>query len=202
MLNISSYNHHKERLARFISDITIAPLIAIPLFVVINYFTIKEPNFYLITLLSIFFAGLLPIITSFLWIQSKKIEIDMPKKEDRTYPLLMVIISYLMGVIVLYAIHAPPITIVLMFCYFSNTVIVLLISKYWKISIHSMGVAGPSAAIIYVFGGIGLYFTLIIPLVMWSRVYLKRHNLIQVTAGALFGFFMTWFQLAKLVPLL
>ena len=139
MLNITSDNHHKERLARFISDITIAPLIAIPLFVVINYFTIKEPNFYLITLLSIFFAGLLPILTSFLWIQSKKIEIDMPKKEDRTYPLLMVIISYLIGVIVLYAIHAPPITTALMFCYFSNTVIVMLISKYWKISIHSMG---------------------------------------------------------------
>jgi hypothetical protein len=80
----------------------------------------------------------------------------MPEKEDRTSPLLMAIISYLMGVIVLHTVHAPPITTALMFCYFSNTIIVLLISKYWKISIHSLGVAGPSAAIIYVFGVIGL----------------------------------------------
>jgi membrane-associated phospholipid phosphatase len=197
-----SYNQRKEHLAQFISNITIGPLLAIPVFVVINYFIVKEPNFYLITLLSIFFAGILPIITSFVWIKRKKIEMDMPEKEDRIYPLLMAIISYLLGVIVLYGIHAPPITIALMFCYFSNTIIVLLISNYWKISIHSMGVAGPSAAIIYVFGLIGFYFALIIPLVMWSRLYLKRHSLIQVTAGALFGFFLTWLQLTKLVSLL
>jgi membrane-associated phospholipid phosphatase len=202
MSNTIRSNQGKERLAQFISIITIGPLVAIPVFVVINYFTLIEPNFFLITLISIFFAGILPIITSFLWIKRKNIEMDMPEKEDRTYPLLMAIVSYLMGDIVLYAVHAAPITTVLMFCYFSNTLIVLLISKYWKISIHSMGVAGPSAAIIYVFGVIGLYSALIIPLVMWSRLYLKRHNLIQVTVGALFGFFLTWLQLAKLVPLL
>lgn len=200
MLNTSNYNL-QESLAQFISDITTAPLVAIPLFGVINYF-LKEPNFYLITFLSILFAGLLPIIIFLFWAKTKKIELDFPKKEDRAYPLLMVIITYFVGVIVLYAVHAPSIVTVLMFCYFSNTLVVLLISNYWKISIHSLGVAGPSASLIYVFGGIGLFFALIIPLVMWSRIYLKRHTLIQVTVGALLGFFLTWIQLSLLVPLL
>jgi len=201
MSNTNSFNQHKERLAHFISNITTPFIIAILLFVVINYY-IKEPNFYLISFLCILFAGFIPILTSLLWIERKKIEIDMPKKEDRIYPLLMVIISYFIGVVVLYSAHASPITIGIMFCYFSNTIIVLLISKYWKISIHSMGVAGPSAALIYVFGGVGFYFALLIPLVMWSRIYLKKHNFFQVTMGALIGFIITGLQLTKIVPLL
>lgn len=191
----SSVNQFKENLAQFISTTTNAPLVAIPVFFLINYFLLEGPDFIMVTGISIFFAGIMPIIISLLWIKNRKIEIDMPHREDRSYPLLMVILSYLVGAALLYAFQAPPITTVLMFCYFSNTVMVLFINLFWKISIHSMGVAGPATAMIYVFGYPGLIFAFIVPLVMWSRTYLKRHTLSQVMVGALLGFLFTAAQI-------
>ncbi|MGZ7116268.1 MAG: phosphatase PAP2 family protein [Methanobacterium sp.] len=40
---------------------------------------------------------------------------------------------------------------------------------------------------------------LIIPLVMWSRVYLKEHTVSQVVMGALLGFLATSFQINLLI---
>ncbi|MGZ7069253.1 MAG: PAP2 family protein, partial [Methanobacterium sp.] len=136
----------------------------------------------------------------FWWLRDKngedvEIDMDIPKRTDRNYPLLLVILSYAIGVIVLYLLNAPSITTILMFCYFSNTLIVFFINLYWKISIHSLGVAGPAAALIYVFGVSGILYMLIIPLVMWSRVYLKEHTISQVVMGALLGFLATSFQI-------
>jgi len=82
-----------------------------------------------------------------------------------------------------------------MICYLNNTIIVLLINLSWKISIHAMGVAGPLTALIYLFGWPGLVFTLSVPLVAWSRVYLKRHTPWQVTMGTLLGFSLTAVQI-------
>lgn len=190
-----SSKQFNENMAQFISTITNAPLVAIPVFFLINYFLLSGPDFIIVTTITILFAGIMPIIISLVWIKNRKIEMDMPRREDRFYPLLMVILFYLVGAVLLYILQAPPITTVLMFCYFSNTVIVLLISLFWKISIHSMGVAGPATALIYVFGYAGLIFALIVPLVMWSRTYLKRHTLSQVMAGALLGFLFTAAQI-------
>jgi membrane-associated phospholipid phosphatase len=141
------------------------------------------------------FAVVIPSIIAYAWIKNKNLEIDMPHKEDRLYPLLWILLSYLLGVIILFIISAPPVITVLMFCYFSNTLVVLLISMFWKISIHAVGVAGPVAFLIYVFGYPGLIFLLLIPLIMWSRLYLKRHTLSQVTAGSVLGFLLTTVQI-------
>ncbi len=189
----------KQSLARIISTFSNAPLVAIIVFLLINNHLLKGSEFVAVTFISIIFAALIPSIIAFLWINNQKIEMDMPRKEDRVYPLLWIILSYLMGVVLLYFISAPPITTVLMFCYFSNTAVVLLISLFWKISIHAIGVAGPLAAIIYVFGYPGLLFTLLIPLVIWSRLYLKRHTLYQVIAGASLGFTLTALQIYLLI---
>lgn len=189
----------KERLARVISTFGNAPLIAILVFLLINNFLLKGHQFVTVTFISIVFAALIPSIIAFIWIKHRKIEFDMPRKEDRLYPLLWIILSYLIGVIVLYTFSAPPITTVLMFCYFSNTLIVFAISLFWKISIHAMGVAGPAAAIIYVFGYPGLIFLILIPLVIWSRLYLKRHTFLQAVTGATLGFALTAVQIYLLI---
>jgi len=159
-----------------------------------------------VTLLCVIFAGILPILLVLYWIESKKsngkkIAIDIPVREERNFPLVMVIFSYLVGVITLYLINAPLITTVLMFCYFSNTLLVFFINLRWKISIHAMGVAGPITALIYVFGPIGSVFGFIIPLVMWSRVYLGRHTYFQVISGVLLGLVSTAIQIVYFIKI-
>jgi len=58
-----------------------------------------------------------------------------------------------------------------------------------------MGVAGPTTAMIFAFGPVGSMLGLILPPVMWSRVYLKKHTVNQVIAGATLGFLLTTIQL-------
>jgi membrane-associated phospholipid phosphatase len=189
----------KEKIANFISTVTSPPLVAIPVFLVINYTLLYEGNWLWFSALSIFFVSILPIITSFLWIKRKNLERDMPRREDRIYPLLLVILCYVLGVVVLYTLGAPQLTTVLMICYLINTVIVLLFSLYWKISIHAMGIAGPATAIIYLFGWPGLIFSLLVPLVIWSRLYLKRHTPAQLITGTVLGYLLTSIQIYHLI---
>lgn len=185
----------KEKLAHILSTLGNAPLISIFIFLVLDCYFLNGNDFINVTLVTMCFAVVIPSIIAYAWIKNKNLEIDMPHKEDRLYPLLWILLSYLLGVIILFIISAPPVITVLMFCYFSNTLVVLLISMFWKISIHAVGVAGPVAFLIYVFGYPGLIFLLFIPLIMWSRLYLKRHTLSQVTAGSVLGFLLTTVQI-------
>ncbi len=190
----------KKKLAELVSDAAYAPIISIPVFILINYYLMNLNDFIIITMICIVFTAVLPISLVFWWLRGKngkdaEIDMDIPERTDRNYPLLLVILSYAIGVVFLYLLNAPGIVTVLMFCYFSNTLMVFFINLYWKISIHSLGVAGPAAALIYVFGAMGLVYMLIIPLVMWSRVYLKEHTVSQVVMGALLGFLATGFQI-------
>jgi len=190
----------KKQFAEFISNAAYAPLISIPVFALINYFLLDLANFIIITSICAIFTGFMPTLLVLWWLKvkngnKKKFDMDIPERKDRNYPLLLVLISYLIGVVLLYLLNAPLITTVLMFCYFSNTMGVFFINLYWKISIHSMGVAGQAAALIYVFGPVGVLFALIIPVVMWSRVYLKEHTLSQVIIGATLGFSLTTLQI-------
>lgn len=191
----------KEKLAKFISSATYSPILAIPAFLFINLFFLNFNDFIAITLTSIFFATVVPIAAVLIW--SKRnigVDIDLSKKEDRFYPLLIGIISYLIGTIVLYVFHAPAIVTILMLCYFLNTLVVLFINLFWKISIHSMGVAGPTTALIFAFGPVGSLLGLFIPLVMWSRVYLNKHDMSQVIMGAALGFILTTIETYLLLP--
>lgn len=146
-------------------------------------------------MVTLIFSVIIPSIIAYTWIKNKNLELDIPNKEDRLYPLFWIILSYSLGVIVLHVISAPPVITVLMFYYFSSTLVVLIISLFWKISIHSVWVAGPVAYLIYIFGYSGLVFLVLIPLVMWSRLFLKRHTPIQVIAGASLGFVLATAQI-------
>lgn len=194
---MSGWNNYKTkiRLANIISTPSNAPLVAIVIFLGLNYYFLRGAEFITVSLICMFFAVVIPSIIAFAWIKNRNLEIDIPNKEDRLYPLSWILLSYLLGVIVLFIISAPPVITVLMFCYFSNTLVVLFISLFWKISIHSVGVAGPVVFLIYVFGYPGLIFLLLVPLVMWSRLFLKRHTVSQVIVGAFLGFALTTAQI-------
>ena len=66
-----------------------------------------------------------------------------------------------------------------------------VITLYWKISIHAVGVIGPTMALSYAFWPWGLLFILVLPPIVWSRYVLKKHTPAQLVAGALVGFVIT-----------
>jgi membrane-associated phospholipid phosphatase len=191
----------KKRIARLISNITQPPVVSIPTFAIINYVLLGFNNSMVITIICWIFGAFLPITTSLILIRKMHTDIDITDRTKRTLPLFFAVCSYLIGFLVLLSMGAPALTTTLMLIYSTNTLIILFINLSWKISIHTMGVAGPTVALTYLFGISGLLFGLIIPLVMWSRVRLKKHTISQVLAGGIAGIILTYVQLYFILPL-
>ena len=136
----------ENKFAKFISTITHPPLVSIPTFAIINYFLLGFNNSINTTIICWIFGAFLPILTSLILIEKMHTDIDITDRTKRTLPLILAVCSYLIGFFVLFYLGAPALTTALMFIYFSNTVIILFINFSWKISIHAMGVAGPTVS--------------------------------------------------------
>ena len=80
---------------------------------------------------------------------------------------------------------------VLLLCYSINTCVVLIITTKWKISVHTTALSGPVAALILLSGPFGAVFGVVYPILIWSRVLLKKHTLSQAICGGVQGFFLT-----------
>jgi hypothetical protein len=114
---------------------------------------------------------------------------------ERVRPFAGAILSYLFGSVALTLLKAPTIVSALMICYASNTIIMMLISVRWKISVHASGIAGPATVMTYTLGPwAALLFGLLIP-VGWARIELKAHTPGQMLSGALVTIVATWLQL-------
>ena len=191
-------NSNKKRLtARVISTLFVPPSFTLLLFILFA-FTIENTIDKRIALISVtlLFAFIFPILL-FLYLrkQGKIVDVDASVKEERTFPFLIAILFYVAGIYILIKAQVNIITLAFWFCYISNTVFVIIINKYWKISAHMMGAAGPFAAICFVFGINAFPFILILLLVGWARIYLKCHNIYQVLAGGTLGFSSTIIQM-------
>lgn len=202
MNNIQTNHLSEINTAQFISMVAHPPVISIPTFIILNYFLAGPDHFVVPALISVIFGALIPISTSLILIKKMHTDLDITDRTKRTVPLIFAICSYLLGFLVLLWYGAPAIVSAFMLIYGTNTLIILIINFYWKISIHAMGIAGPTAAFIFTFGAVGVLMGLIIPLVMWSRLKLKKHTPLQVIAGSLLGLLLTWIQLSYMVPLI
>ncbi len=104
------------------------------------------------------------------------------RRKTRTPFFLMAISRYSFATIVFFATDTR-----IMFLpalgYVCVTLILMIIDVFWKISVHCAGVAGPIAALSYVFGIIvAPLFLLLVPL-SWARVALKEHTFKQTLVG-------------------
>ena len=69
-----------------------------------------------------------------------------------------------------------------------------IISKFWKISLHMLGLGGLIGVLVslqYLYGGLNsmiIYFMLIAGITAMARIYLKAHNHKQIYAGFIVGF--------------
>ncbi len=187
----------KTRLADKISTITNPPIITIPLFLIICVVLSFENGafdfnkFIVLEMISLVFASILPMAIIVFWAKKLNTDKDISNRQDRFIPLVIGIVSYFIGVLVSLALHADNFLALLLLCYAVNTGVVLLITVKWKISVHTTGLSGPVAALILLLGPIGAVFGILYPIVIWSRVLLKKHTLSQAICGGVQGFFLT-----------
>lgn len=120
---------------------------------------------------------------------------DVHEHRERVVPLIIAALVYFSGFLVARATGVLPSIYSLLFCYATNTLLVALISRFWKISIHTTATSGPLVALVMAYGATVAAGLLIVPIVAVSRVILRRHSWAQVVAGAALGAGSTWLQI-------
>ncbi len=184
----------KEKIAKLISLIEQPPFLSIPAFVLLCMLKSDDLTTGILgSIISIFAATVLPILVIVVFSKryGNEDKLDVVRKEDRFLPLVFGVLSYFIGVGLLYLIGAPNLATVLMLCYALVTFAITVITPYWKISIHSCGVVGPSMALAMGFWPFGLLYFLLLPPVIWSRYVLQKHTPLQLVMGAVVGFIIT-----------
>ena len=193
------FSSHK--LARIISTVFVPPSFTIIIFTILAFTLESEPSKQIVTILTSLGFGFIAPIVLFLILRKKGklADQDASIKEERTIPFLIAIIFYLIGLWIMIKYDLNIISIAFWFCYISNTVITIFINRFWKISAHAMGAAGPFGAVVFGFGWIGLLMLPIVVLVGWARIELKCHTLTQVIAGILLASFSVYIQMSLII---
>lgn len=193
----------KNKFARIISTIFVPPSFTIIVYLI---FALKIENSFdkslVVFLVSLVFGFILPI-AMFIFMRKQKMiaDNDAMIKDERTLPYLIAIIFYVIGLVILTQYEVSKISIAFWFCYISNTLITIVVNKFWKISAHSMGASGAAAALFFTFGWSSFVAMIITLFVGWSRIELRCHSLSQVVAGILFAFISVYFQMKLIIGL-
>lgn len=201
-------NMNRLKIAERISTLTNPPIITIPLFLIIcivlsfddGVFNLSK--FIALELISLVFASVLPMAIILYWAKKLGTDKDISNRSDRSTPLIVGVISYFIGFLISLAANLSNFMTILLLCYSVNTLIVMIITLKWKISVHTTGLSGPIGALILLLGPFGAIFAIIYPIVIWSRVLLKKHTMAQAICGAVQGFFLTIFEMYIFVDVL
>jgi len=116
----------------------------------------------------------------------KKKEIDsmhIPKKENRIKPLLLTCASYIVCFIILYVLDGPVFLKSIFAVSVVSTVILTIITYFWKISLHTSWITFIVITFNILFGRWMLLMIPLIPVIGWARVRVKEHTVNQVIFG-------------------
>ncbi len=176
-------------LARIFSTICNPFVTALALFVLLAHQQAHgTANFWLLLFTSTFFTSIGPMLyVLWLYANDRISDLDMSVRSERAKVFGIFVVFYALGTLVLWLVHAPPLMTASMAGYTAASLVVGYITRSWKISTHALGITAPLVVLIYLYGAQPLPFLVLIPIVGWSRVWLRAHTLLQVVAGTLLG---------------
>jgi hypothetical protein len=152
------------------------------------------------TAVSIFFSTILPAIYVLVQILRGKItDVHVMEREQRSGPFVAALASSMAGALVLREMGAPLVVWGIGVVLFCNGIVMLWITKFWKISIH---IAVLSATIIMALRMIHSLepwrLLWMVPVLIWARIMRGRHTLWQGLAGCAVACAITTFVLYSL----
>jgi membrane-associated phospholipid phosphatase len=187
--------------ARVISTLLVPP---IPMLFVFILLAIQVEDICLSKIIvistTLLFGVMLPIFLFIYLLKKKKVvNKDADKKEERTLPFSIALLFYICGFFVLRIFDINLFIQSFWFGYITNMFLLIMINKFWKISIHAVGISGPATIVVcllsesqHLFVNSIAFFIitilfLVVVIVGWARIKLKCHSVLQVIAGSILG---------------
>jgi membrane-associated phospholipid phosphatase len=109
------------------------------------------------------------------------------ERERRLVPFLLCLASTLVGLGIMLVGAAPREVIALSWSMVVTLLACLVITRWWKVSVHATVAGGAVATIVLLYGPWYLLLVAAVALVCWSRVVVEDHTVAQVVVGALLG---------------
>ncbi|MCC5580375.1 phosphatase PAP2 family protein [Microtetraspora sp. AC03309] len=184
----------ESRTARVVTEVLSPFHVVIPLPVVVGWHqTYPAATGFLWGLFAAVSGGVLPY-GLVLWrvARGKANDRHITRREQRLVPLAISVALVLGGVVVLLLAGAPSTVLAVQGALLGMGVVMLPITRLWKISFHTAAVAGAAAILTVEFGPWAWICWPFAALVGWSRIMLRDHTPAQVVAGAVAGVAVCW----------
>jgi membrane-associated phospholipid phosphatase len=140
-------------------------------------------------------GAVLPLLALLRQLQSGQVaDLELTRRHQRLWPMLLTSTCVGIGAGLLQLAGAPTIVAGLACVLGMLCLVLLAITTRWKISVHCATVAATAVLIWQLTGRLepGL---VLLALMIWSRLYLRRHTAMQCAAGSLLGaglFALAW----------
>ena len=174
-----------SKFAKILSYIFDGTIISIPMLVIICLAIVDNITKALgWAFLCLTFAMIIPCLYIHILLRKKVIsDLHISNKEDRIKPLIITIISNIIGFFILYILKAPLFLEAIFLIIITSTIILGIITYFWKVSIHTAWITFMVITFNILFGKWMLFLLPLIPTVGWARVKIKKHTVKQVVSG-------------------
>ena len=175
----------RTQVARYISIILSPVTISLPAIFLVALYQ-REPSSMFFAAIAVLFLSIGPMLYILAGVSLGKFsDIDVSIRSQRLGPFLFGSTSSLIGFFILLFNNAPKNLETVLLTASTVGLILMIITFWWKISMHASGISGTVTFLTILYGKYVLPAFLLVFLVGWSRVVLKRHTVAQVTAGAI-----------------
>jgi membrane-associated phospholipid phosphatase len=114
-------------------------------------------------------------------------DVHIGVREHRRVPFTVGLVTVVIGLVLLVLTGAPRDLLAVVAAFVALTIATIVITSWWKISVHAM-VAMMTAVILTAVYGPALLVTVVgVAVIGWARVQLRDHTVSQVLAGAVLG---------------
>jgi hypothetical protein len=134
---------------------------------------------------AIIIAGIVPWVIYWQMRQRGLIsDIDFSNKLQRTQFLMANAPFWSLAFLATFFIPTPQIIFILTVSLLTIGAIVIVITRFWKISIHALLVTIVGIITVTLYGWVWWPVFLLVPIVWWSRLVLRQHDIFQLLAGS------------------
>jgi hypothetical protein len=171
-----------------VTELLAPPNLAVAQLLLVSWHSSPGPAGLRWGLLAATFCGLLPYGIVIAGVhRGRWTDRHLRARKQRPIPFLGGIASVLAGLATLLALDAPRQLVALVVAMLTGLATTLLVTLWWKLSVHSAAASGTVAILALTFGPALILALPAVAVVAWSRVRLGDHTPAQTLAGALLG---------------
>lgn len=182
-----------KRLA-WILSIILHPLILLPLipFIVVYRQTQDIQLSLMWMVISAIFIGIVGLFV--LYEVHKKIfsNFDVSIRTQRPLLFFATTLTAALYLFILYIGNAPTLLLMIFLAFILGLILLIILNNFLKVSIHTATISAFLTALSLMLKGGYFLILLCIPLMIWSRLLLKRHKLSEALVGAILGIVLSY----------